>query len=761
MNFTSGISLGCLLVQTSLLGMAPLRAQETSAQANETLEEVIVTATRRSESAQNIPVSITALSADQLAAAGVTQTRDLVALAPNISTQGSFGRTAPAYFIRGIGSTQFNPNANSKVGVYVDDVYLSSPAVHGAQLFDVDRVEIARGPQGYLFGQNTTGGLVRTITRQPVIGGGLTGNLGLTYGHFDERDVNGAVGFDLGEHAAARLAVDSQRRDGASRNLVYGHGVGRTDTLAWRAQLLVHPSDDLKVLFNVHGSRDDSELTPYKQIGLVDPATGGPCATPGLGRGCTDYFGYADSADYHSGNWDVPNQFSEVHAIGGAVTINWSMPAYTVTSVSAYEKNTSRINEDTDAGPLDVVHGSYNGAPHQFSQEIRVTSADTARFRWLGGLYYFKESFEGSTHFAVPGFGPSFLTGISGVPEGVGQRSSMDTRSYAAFGMIDFNVTERGKVSLGLRYTHEKKDLKYAAYITNVSSVTPATFIGRDDVASLALVQTIDFPANKDWNNVSGRLSFDYKLADQVMAYASIARGFNSGNFNGGAFFDPAEASLVNPEVLKSYELGVKSQLAGGALRLNASIYYYDFTDQQVFVLESGSGGLPFQQLANAAASSLYGAEAELAWKPLSNLLIQMGAGYTHSKFDKFDSRLGGDMSGKELPSAPKSNFNLLARYSWPMFGGSLAVEADTKYTASQFFSVNNDPILAQDAYWLSNARLSFTTHDERVTVALWGRNLANKDYLVGAYDLAAFGFDQWVPGDPRTYGISINLALH
>ncbi|MFO1466293.1 MAG: TonB-dependent receptor [Steroidobacteraceae bacterium] len=742
-----------LLAVTAAWAQAPAPAAP-----GESLEEVIVTATRRAESVQDIPVSITAISGDQLAQMGVTQTRELVELAPNITSQGSFSRTAPAYFIRGIGSTQFNPNSNSKVGVYVDDTYLSSPAVHGAQVFDIDRVEIARGPQGYLFGQNTTGGLVRSITRRPVIGAGTNGNLSLTYGRFGEKDLSAALGFDMGSRAAGRIAIDSQQRDGISRNLLTGADTGATDTLAWRAQFLFAVSDSVKLSFNAHGSNDESDLVPYKQLGLVDPATGAPCAAPGLGSGCTDFFGYADTTRYHEGSWDVPNQFSKVHAGGGSMTLEWAAPSFTLTAVSAYERNHSSINEDTDVSPLDVVHGAYDAKPHQFSQEIRLASQDSAALRWIAGLYYFREVFEGGVHFAIPGFGPSFFSGVSGVPEGFGQRSHMLTRSYAAFGSLDFKLDERTKLSVGLRATHESKDVRYAAYLTNVSSVTPATFVGMFDIEPLALFQTIDFRKKRDWNNLSGRIALDYKFADDVMGYVSVARGFNSGNFNGGAFLDITEASLVNPELLKSYEVGIKSQLLGGKLRLNGDFFYYDFTDQQVFVLASGAGGLPFQQLSNAAASSLYGAELELAYRPVSALMLQAGVGLTHSKFDKFDSPLGGNLSGMQLPSAPKTNFNLLARYTVPLPGGSLSIEADTKYNSHQFFSVNNDPLLAQDAYWLANARLSYATSDDRLTVTLWGRNLGDKQYLTGAYDLAAFGFDQLVPADQRTYGLTVSI---
>ncbi len=679
---------------------------------------------------------------------------------PNLATQGSFGRTAPSFFIRGIGSTQFNTNANSKVGVYVDDVYLSSPAVHGAQLFDVERVEVARGPQGYLFGQNTTGGLVRSIVNKPKLNGGPATSIDATVGRFGEIDIDAAVGFDLGDRAALRVSGRSQRSDGFQENTLLHADEGGSDLLAGRVQLLFAPSDDLDVLFNVHASSDDGELSPYKQLGLVDPAMGEPCARPGLGSGCTDFFGYADSSNNHEGQWDVPNQVAPVDASGASLTIDWRLAAATLTSVSAYEENDSEINEDTDVSPLDVVHGSYTGSPEQFSQELRLTSNGSGPTRWIAGVYYFDEDYRGSAHFAARGFGPGIFSGVGETLEGVGQVSSMQTRSYAAFGNVDQQLGELWQLSIGLRYTHETKDVRYAAFLTDSTDVQPATLVGPALIPRIALFQTIDFAQDKDWDNVSGRVALSYRFARDVLGYASVARGFNSGNFNGGAFSDQSEASLVDPEILTSYEVGVKSDLAGGTLRLNAAAYYYDFKDQQAFILASGAGGAPFQQLSNAAASSLYGAELESEWRPLEALQLQLGAGYTHSRFDNFNSDVGGDLTGNELPSAPQWNLNVLLGYEWELAGGTLLLSADAKYTDHQFFSVNDDPLLAQDAYWLSNARLSYSSPAKHWTVALWARNLADEDYLVGAYDLAAFGFDQYVVGAPRTYGITLSYRL-
>lgn len=749
-----------LAVPAQALGGLLAAAVAPGALAQATLDEVVVTTTRRAESEQRIPVSITALSGEQLAGLGVAQTRDLANLVPNLATQGSFGRTSPAYFIRGIGSTQFNPNANSKVGVYVDDVYLNSPAVHGAQLFDLERVEVARGPQGYLFGQNTTGGLIRSIARKPEIGSGLTGGAELTVGRFGEFGAEAALGGGLGTSAAWRLALSRSERDGISRNTLLQADEGDTDALAWRAQLLVTPSDTLSVLVNLHGSDDDSEFAPYKQVGLVDPETGGPCASPGFGSGCTDYFGYADTPDYHEGQWDIARQVAQVSSFGASVTLDWDLGSLALTSVSSYEENDSLINEDTDASPLDVVHGAYRAGPRQFSQELRLASAGDGGTRWIAGLYYFDEQFKGTVHFAVNGFGPGIFTGVGETTEGAGQLSRMDTQSAAAFGTAEIPLADATRLSIGVRYTHETKDLDYVAFITDTTSVTPDWMMSWSSVTDLGLFQTIDFHLKESWDNFSGRVSLDHQFSDEVLGYVGIARGFNSGNFNGGALFDQAEATLVDPEILTSFEAGIKSTLAGGTLRLNGGLWYYDFKDQQVFILASGAGGTPFQQLSNAAASTLYGAELELAWAPVQGLLLQLGAGYTHSNFDEFDSEIGGDLSGNELPSAPPLNLNVLARYEWAAFGGTLAVQADAKYNDDQYFSVNNDPVLAQEAYSVVNARAGYTTASGRLSVTLWGRNLGDEQYATGAYDLAAFGFDQIIVGDPRSYGLTLSYRL-
>lgn len=749
-----------ILAGTALALPALTVWQSAAAQETGTLAEVLVTATRRTESTQDIPLSITALGSEQLEQAGVVDARDLVGLTPNLSTQGSFGRTAPSFFIRGIGNTQFNTNGNSKVGVYVDDVYLSSPAVHGAQLFDVERVEIARGPQGYLFGQNTTGGLVRSIVYKPELGGGVVANADATYGRFSEVDLDASLGFDLGERAAMRISGRSQRSDGYQRNTFLNSDVGRADLLAGRVQLLFAPTDDVDVLVNVHASRDDGEFAPYKQLGLIDPQTGEACASPALGSGCTDFFGYADSADLHSGQWDVPNQVSTVDASGASLTVNWHLAAATLTAVSSYEENESAINEDTDASPLDVVHGSYTGGPEQFSQELRLTSTADGPTRWLAGLYYFDEDYVGSAHFAARGFGPGGFTGLTDVLEGAGQVSAMQTRSYAVFGNLDQEIGDQWQLSVGLRYTHEKKDVQYDAFITDTTTYEPNMIADRSLIPQLAMFQTIDFDEQKDWDNVSGRVALSYRFNPDVLGYASVSRGFNSGNYNGGAFFDQAEASLVDPEILTSYEVGLKTDLASGTLRLNAAAYYYDFKDQQAFILASGSGDTPFQQLSNAARSSIYGAEVETAWKPNDALFLQAGVGYTNSRFDEFDSEIGGDLTGNTLPSAPELNFNALVGYEWHLAAGTIVLSTDVKYTDDQFFSVNNDPLLAQDGYWIANARASFTSTDEHWGVALWGRNLADEEYLVAGFDLVAFGFYQHVVGAPRTYGITLSYHL-
>jgi iron complex outermembrane receptor protein len=738
--------------------LATASAQDVPSQAG-ALEEITVTATRREESMQAVPISITALSGEALAEAGVRDTRDLVNFAPNLAQQGSFARTSPSFFIRGVGSTQFNPNANSKVGVYLDDVYLSSPAVHGSQIFDVAAVEIARGPQGTLFGQNTTAGLVRMITARPDVGGGTTFDASLTIGRFGQLDPEAAIGFETGSNSAARFSVKNQSRDGFQRNELLGTDDGEVDALGWRGQWLWNASDDVSLRVLVHGSRDRSQLLPYKQVGLVDPTTFDPCATPRTGSGCIDYLGYSDSADFHRGAWDVRDQYTDVKSFGGNLTLDWELPAFTLTSVTAYEENEARVHEDTDASPNYVMTGNYYGKPRQTSQEFRLTSPQ-GNLSWIVGAYYFNETTDTSVGFPIPGLGPGALSGLTDVVEGLGQVSSMDTHSYALFGNLDVALSERVKLSLGLRYTHETKEVDYAAWLADVTDVSNDLFFVGKQIEDRALVQTIDFHAKESWDDVSGRVSLSYAFTDDVLGYVTVSRGFNSGNYNGGALSDQAEATLVDPETLLSYEVGLKSEIAG-QLRLNVGAFYYDFTDQQVFVLASGDGGVPIQQLSNAAASTLYGLELEAAWHPVDSLVVQLGAGYTHSEFDRFDTPLGEDLSGRVLPSAPKVNVNAMMTYTLPSAIGSWAVAIDGKYQSKQYFSVNNDPILSQRAYTLANAHVSWKSRDEHMTVTAWVRNLSDKDYLVGAYDLASFGWDQWVVGEPRTYGVTFEYHTH
>ena len=759
MKIKNSASLACAIALWLASAAGAQQPSSTSDTGGIELNEIVVTATRRAESEQTVPLSITALSAEDLANSGATQTRDLVELAPNLSEQGSFGRTDPSFFIRGVGSTQFNPNSNSKVGVYLDDVYLSSPAVQGSQLFDVDHIEIARGPQGTLFGQNTTAGLMRAVTNRPTIGGGLAVDASVTAGSYNELDSQAAIGFGTGVTSAARLAVIEENRAGTQYNTFLNTRDGRTDALAWRAQWLWKPGDSFDLLINAHGSRDRSDLTPYKQLGLINPATGGPCPARALGSGCTDLLGYADTANYHQGEWDIAHQHDWVDSFGSSVTLNWHLPAFTVTSVAAYEQNTSRILEDTSASPNDFLTGSYYGHPRQFSEEIRLTSPEQ-QLRWIGGLYYFHEDLDSSVSFATPGLGLSPFTGTSGHLEGVGQVSSMTTNSTAAFGNIDFAATSRLQLTLGLRFTHETKNVRYNAYIDDVDAFVPLSFIGSAAIVNDALVQTIDFSKDKTWNNASGRAAASYTITAGMLAYASIARGFNSGNYNGGAFLFPGEATLVNPETLTSYELGLKTELSK-SFRLNIGAFYYDFKNQQVFVLEAAPGGTAFQQLSNAAASSLAGAEGELAWKPTAGLLVQMGAGYTYSRFDSFDSTVGGNLSGNTLPSAPKTNLNGLMRYELPVWAGTLAVQLDGKYQSKQFFSVDNDPLLTQAGYTRLNARITYATLSDRLTISAWGRNIGNKNYLTAAYDLRSYGFDQYVVGDPRTFGVTVRYRTH
>lgn len=724
------------------------------------LEEVVVTAQRREQSVQDIPIAISAFSGDRLAELGVTVARDIAAYTPSLQWKGAFKFAAPTIFLRGIGDNTFQANNVSAVGFYFDDVYVSSGTGLNQLTLDLDRVEVLKGPQGTLYGRNTTGGAVNFIARKPEVGGTFTARGSVTAARYEAYSAEAAVEGPLGERTAVRVAASFDQDAGPFRFTELDE-VGRDiSASAWRALLAFKPTESLDLLLNLRGSRSAADAI-QKMTGSLDPVTFGPCARIHIGSDCVDFSGFAGSGDYLEDHGGVRSRERDIDTLGGSIRLDWTTDAFVATSITAYEENDRAHREDLDHAPADWIQNEWLTGAEQFSQELRLRSTrEDASTRWIVGAYYSSEELDSFQSFTLRGFGPGALSLVGTTLEGIAQTATQELESAAVFGELYRDLGAQWTLTAGLRYTYEEKSIGLDAWIFDADGTSPAIPAFEAYSRNNVLFPTVHQDDDPDWSEMSGRLALEYRPVDDVMVYGSVARGFKAGGYNGGALLDQAEAVVVDPEFLTAYELGLKSELLDGRLRLNAAAFYYDLTDQQVFVLESVGPGLVVQTLSNAGESSVTGGEAELQFAPNDALLLSLGGSWLDAQFDEFTSGEQ-DFSGNRLPAAPEFSATGLARYTWNLPNDAqLSLQGDFTYNDDQYFEATNNPVLAESAYAIGNARLEYSSADGRYSVALWGRNLADERYLIDGFDNAAFGWIVYVPGDPRTYGVTISVNL-
>lgn len=753
------------------------------------LEEVVVTAQHQVEDVQSTPLSITAFTADALEARGLTNIADLAAQAPSLSVKTDFGAANPNIYIRGVGIGDFNANVTGAVGVYVDEVYQSSPAGQLFQFYDLERVEILRGPQGTLYGRNTTGGAINVLSRQPS--DEFSANASVLYGRFDETHVEFGVGGPLaGERLTARLAATVQRRDGTIRNTFTGSRtapdrVNDVDTYATRLLVAAHPSDAMDLLLNVHYGHSDVSGVAFNHRGLLDPTafasgTIAPCSLGQLDRGtCVDALGYAegdtnpDTVQYNDPSREL------VKAWGANLKASAALGRHAFTSITAYE-NVSRDSVfDGDESPLSLLNAKHRPKSHQFTQELRFASPTDERFHWLTGAYYFEEDlqFHGafdlfrqmrpaiaaaattlglgfplSTGFNPTG-GPALAAALGNPVFAYPTLASVydyDQRveSRAVFGQVYYDLTSTLTATLGLRYSDEERTFDYASAL-----VEPALTIPLVETSAALGNDTTSF------SDLSWRAALEWQASKALFAFVSISRGSKSGGFNGAFMLTQGQATPFEDEQLTAYEVGLKSEWLANSLRLNLTGFYYDYTDLQTYTLQS-TGGIPQQVLANAPAAKVSGIELELLARPIDPLLISIGASVLDSELTAtFIGGNGADLRGNELGYAPHFTSNGSATYTFDLpSSAALAFAADYSYQARSYTDTRNLPNLRTGDGLIAGARVSYLSSDGHWEASLWGRNLTDQRYISYVADLGDFGFNRVKYSEPRTFGVSFRL---
>ena len=760
----------CIMLATGL--SSPLHAAESDGVATEE-EAILITATKRAKSLQEVPVSVTAFTSENIENLGLTDSASVATQTPNLSWRSDFGTSSPNVFLRGIGNNSFHANAVGAVGIYTDGVYLNSNLIHGFQLFDLERIEVLRGPQGTLYGRNTTGGLINFIVKKPAVGDEFSAEATATLGNYNRRELDFAMASSLSDNTAVRFAAQIKKQDGFFESALEGQAdKGDVDSIAWRLTGVTEFSDSVTASWTLHGADDDSDIRPFKSQGVE--CADGASPPPGFGNGCTDFFGFEESSDYHR-IASALDTFQKTENLGASLTLEWEMDEFTLTAISAWEDVDRQMFEDTDRSPLEYFNGSYNASATQFSQELRLTSTTSGPLQWMAGLFYFDESMEQDEIFSINDFSlvaPGLLTqplvnlGILPAPfaeEGVAFISEQDTMSYSAFAELEYSLNEQLKVTAGLRWTYDERDVNdYRTFFYN-STGARGQYLTFDDVQARGFA-IADFPKKADWSELSGRITADYQVHDELLLYYSLSRGFKSGEYNPGALSFEPEFVIVDPEFITANELGFKSRFWQRDLTLNAALFHYNFTDQQVFTLSSIPGiSVPVQTLTNAGKSEIQGFEAELEYTGSKHWYFKGGLAWLDTEFEEYDTvnpvtAEVTSFAGNEQPAAPTWNLNGIVRYYAELTSGAvISTQADFSFMDNQFFTADNNPSLTEDAYWLWNARVTYTSPKDDYSVSLWVKNLTDEEYITTAFDTAEFGVNSIGVGDPRTFGVTFS----
>lgn len=746
---------------SALLGVvaATVMSAPVVAQDAQGIDEIVVTARKRTEVLRSVPAAITVVSADDIAANELTTSPEIAALVPGLVWQSILGYSTPNIFLRGIGNATFNANQASPVGIHRDGVYQGSSVTYGFGLYDLERIEVLKGPQGTLFGRNTTGGVINFVTRKPDAADGVNGTASATYGRFNQTDFEGAFGAPLGERVAVRIAGQKLYRDGYVMNRNAASGIvreGTRDMWSARGQLAAE-ADAVELLLDLHGGHNQSDVTPGKQLGIVCPAG---VTVPRLGQ-CTDFLGFRDTTDLRE-NFTNIRSIDDVETWGASGTATWKASTLTIVSQTAFDTNRRRFMNDSDSGPYTEATTNAHARYRQFSQEVRVLSEDTGPLNWIAGANYYTDDLKAFTAFNLMHLGPGALSQFFPVPEGAAAYLHQKTKSYAGFGEANYEVAPRLTLTAGVRWTHDKREANTDAHIFNATGFE-TTFIDETLSRARLLVPTIPaMTVTRAWSRWSGRGVASYEVSENLLGYVQVAHGFKGGDFNGGALFGPAEANIVNPEYVLSTEAGLKGVAANGLVSFDLAAFRYGFSDQQVSVLVPASRAT-LQQLSNAAKTRVTGLDAEVQVHPTEALVFEARANLLDAQFTRFvfdSENPASNLAGKRPAFSPKVSFYGAARYTVPVRTGEVALQVDTSHKSAHFFTVNNIPALQQPGLWLFNASTRYAAADDHYSVAVWVKNIFDTDYFATGLANSALGFMELIPGPPRSFGVTLSAGF-
>jgi iron complex outermembrane receptor protein len=730
-------------------------------------ETIVVTAQKSEQSMQDVPIAISLLTSGDLKNVRFERVIDIVKFVPNADVKDALPGFSQVITIRGVGQNDFGFLNTSSVGVYVDEVFLASPGQFGFMAFDLERVEVLRGPQGTLYGRNTTGGAANFHTVRPSRE--RNGYLDVGVGNYDSTELEGAIGGSLGENWSGRISGRFERQGESFHfNRLTNDDFGSTETMAARGQL-AYTRGDFDLHLAMFYANSDGAHVPYEQMGLLDrssveeilndpdqglpifAALGAPwCDATAAGgfdnQNCINAHGYSDTDnDPRSHDAHTTDGLLDTEQYGATVSMNWGLgKGMTLTSITGYQ-HFDNVRTEDQSGPLVLFAPHIHAWIDQFSQEFRL-AGNSGPVNWLGGLFY---SFDNAQERATDFMDDFFYTRLSSLDD-------QDTTSYAAFANVDWAFSDAWEVNAGARLTHEEREKTAESTDLNPfqSSLLLALIYGIDPTTS-GQVTYASIDDELSHTDVSGKLGLNFRPTDDWLLYFSFSSGFKSGGWITGIVFEQFEMEPFEPEEILAYEFGFKGEVGNNTL-FNGAVFYYDYQNIQSFI-QSTVGF----RLGNIDGAEIVGGELEVISQPTQNLALRGGLGLLDTEMSAFMGPDGLVAQGNEQPNAPDVNLNGLVRYDIPLSSSlSLALQTYFNYQREMFRDAENDPLTATDAHLLVNGRIALTPRDRRWEVALWGKNLGDEDVVLSGFNVSILGLVTHVYNAPRTYGISFGWNL-
>ena len=768
------------------------------------LEEVVVTAQKREQSLQDVGISITAYTGEQMEGLGFTKSSDIARFTPGVHVGGNLAGQNLQFTIRGVSQSDFSDHTESPVAVYIDDSYIAMPQGQRFAMYDIDRVEVLKGPQGTLFGRNATGGLAHFITRRPTEE--LDGYIKAEYGDYDRIKVEGAIGGPLTDGISGRLSgyyhdqggyLDNSYDPSKPQSFMpselassqgTGDDFGAEENKALRGQLLFDVGDTATLWLSANWADSTMATAPYQSeatAAVLDAQgrqrnvifqpknstaqafsfeTGNPIPTgvfgpferPVAGGDATGYIDKdGNGLDYTEGSFSFDDLNSH-EIFGVSAKLDWQIGDMDFVSITDYKDSEKAMGMDVDSAPMNQLSVWFNADIDQFSQEFRL-SGSTDSMRWVTGLYYLDVNYDNDGGFQVLDNGQLLLPPGT-LPADYPSHVEQETENISIFGQFDLDLSSTVTLTAGLRVMREDKDYFYDEQVrelVSAKSYASGTLFGTfSDVVGLPVSTKFKGDSSDDlW---TGKLQLDYKPTEDLLLYAGINRGVKAGGFNapidfGGAQLTPGGYRYdYDEEVLLAYEAGFKSTLMDGKMRLNGSLYYYDYQDYQGYVFAGVSGNIVNYD------STVAGAEIELLASPIAGLDIILSGSYIDAEVEDVEVAPG-IFENTEPSNVPPLQLSGLVRYAWPMGDAEMAVQGDASYSDNTYYNLRNYDSHEMDDYTLVNARFTYATGgDSNWEFAAFVNNLTDEENEIMGFDLSLFcGCSEIAVGEPRWWGVS------